>query len=174
MTKNAPEVHLLQGCSKTLPEAQWTQKLTPWLNLTTSWRHLHYLQIWPPDGATCISCKFGHLHWRRIWSLVANLATKFKIWSSGGATCIGSNVVHRHQVGSHALPHCLELPYWHYQLVLSWYLHQQESHQLSLNKVSQWRTDGHPDPKIGPQVYLGPIKILMKELWFIQMLMQKF
>ena len=24
------------------------------------------------------------------------------------------------------------------------------------------RTDGHPDPKIGPQVYLGPIKILSK------------
>ena len=25
--------------------------------------------------------------------------------------------------------------YWHYQLVLSWYLHQQESHKLSLPKV---------------------------------------
>ena len=34
-----------------------------------------------------------------------------------------------------ALPHCLELSCWHYQLVFSWYLHQPESHQLSLNKV---------------------------------------
>ena len=32
--------------------------------------------------------------------------------------------------------HCLELPYWHYQLVLSWYPHQPESHQLSLTNVS--------------------------------------
>ena len=26
------------------------------------------------------------------------------------------------------------LPYWHHQLVLSWYHHQPESHQQSLNK----------------------------------------
>ena len=31
-----------------------------------------------------------------------------------------------------ALPHCLALPYWHRQLVLSYYPHQPESHQLSL------------------------------------------
>ena len=61
----------------------------------------------------------------------------------------GSNIVH--QVGSHALPHCMELPYWHYQLVLSWYLHQPESHQLSLNKVAQLVSCWHPDPKIGPR-----------------------
>ena len=24
-------------------------------NLATRWRHLHWLQIWPPDGTTCIS-----------------------------------------------------------------------------------------------------------------------
>ena len=29
-------------------------------NLATRWRHLQYLQIWPPDGTTCMSCKFGH------------------------------------------------------------------------------------------------------------------
>ena len=29
------------------------------------------------------------------------------------------------------------MPYWHYQLVLSWYLYQQESHQLSFKKVSK-------------------------------------
>ena len=57
----------------------------------------------------------------------------FKIWSSGGTTCIASKV--GHQVASLALPNCLGLPCWHYQLVLSWYHHQPESHQLSLNKV---------------------------------------
>ena len=29
-------------------------------NLATKWHHLHQLQIWPPDCATCISYKFGH------------------------------------------------------------------------------------------------------------------
>ena len=37
------------------------------------------------------------------------------------------------------------LPYWHYQLVLSWYLHQPESHQLSFTKVSDRRTTGPID-----------------------------
>ena len=32
-------------------------------------------------------------------------------------------------------------PYWHNQLVLSWHLHQPESHQLSFNKVSDVVTD---------------------------------
>ena len=54
------------------------------------------------------------------------------------------------------LPHCLELPYWHHQLVLSWYPHQPESHQLSLHKVLDSLThslsDGHPDTKIGPGI----------------------
>ena len=27
--------------------------------LATRWRQLHYLQIWPTDGAIYISCKFG-------------------------------------------------------------------------------------------------------------------
>ena len=52
-----------------------------------------------------------------------------------------------------ALPHCLELPYWHYQLVLSWYLHQPESHKLSLTNVCEFqrlepidRTPGIPGP----------------------------
>ena len=30
-------------------------------NLATRWRHFHWLQIWPPDGATCIQCV---LSWR--------------------------------------------------------------------------------------------------------------
>ena len=42
---------------ETLPEAQRTQKLTPWLglNLATTWHLLHLLQICPPYGATCNS-----------------------------------------------------------------------------------------------------------------------
>ena len=53
-------------------------------NLATRWCHLHYLQICPTDGVTCINCKFGHqmaplalvenlatwwhhLHWLQIW-----------------------------------------------------------------------------------------------------------
>ena len=61
--------------------------------LATRWSYLHWLQIWPPEGATCISCKLSHhnLHW-------------FKIWTWGFPTSIGSKV--GHQVVSHALPHC--------------------------------------------------------------------
>ena len=115
----------LHNNKKTLPEAQRTQKLTLGLalvaNLTTRWRHLHQLQIWPTDGATCISCKFGHQ--MAPLALVANLATRWhhlhelqslppdgttckfshlmvplvlvKIWSSGGATCIVCKVGHQ-------------------------------------------------------------------------------
>ena len=51
-------------------------------------------------------------------------------------------------------------PYSLTLLVLSWYPHQSESHQLSLNEwLTHGVTDGHPDPKIGPQVFLGLIKI---------------
>ena len=79
---------------KTLPEAQRTQKLTPWLglNLATTWHLLHLLQIWPPDGATCNSCKFGHQ--MAPLALDTNLATRWhhlhqlQIWPSDGATCI--------------------------------------------------------------------------------------
>ena len=28
--------------------------------LATRWSYMHWLQIWPPGGATCISCKLGH------------------------------------------------------------------------------------------------------------------
>ena len=51
---------------------------------------------------------------------------------------LGSKV--GHQIVSLAFPHCLVMPYWHYQLVLS--LHQPESGQLSFNNVSQSRTPG--------------------------------
>ena len=54
---------------KTLPEAQRTQSVESitWVNLSTrivwnwfQWNFLKWLQIWPPDGATCISSKFSH------------------------------------------------------------------------------------------------------------------
>ena len=37
---------------KTLPEAQRTQELTPWLglDLATTWHHLISFQILPPEG----------------------------------------------------------------------------------------------------------------------------
>ena len=59
---------------------------------------------------------------------------------------LGSKV--GHQLVSLALPHCLGMPYWHYQLVLSLYLHQPESHQFSLQKgvgVTQLQRTGPID-----------------------------
>ena len=123
--------------------------------------HLNWLRIWPLDGATF------HLQVENlatIWCLIHCLHILVTRWSyvhwlhhlhcfqSWPPDCVT------------ALPHCLELPHWHYQLVLSWYPHQPESHQLSLNKVAHSLTHGHPDPKIGPQVYLGSIK---RRLWFV-------
>ena len=64
-----------------------------------------------------ISRKFAHQ--MAPLALVANMATRWH---------------HLHKSTSLALPHCLELPSWHYQPVLSWYLHQPESHQLSQTK----------------------------------------
>ena len=51
-----------------------------------------------------------------------------------------------------ALTHCLQLPYWQYQLELSWHFHQPESYQLSLNNISHSLTSG-------PQVYMRPKKL---------------
>ena len=141
-------------------------------NLATRWRHLHWLQIWLPDGATCIGCKFGHQ--MAPLALVTNLATRWRhlhwlqIWPPDGTTCISCKFGHQMaQLASvqnlviswrylhcfqscppdcgTALLHCLGLPYWHYQLVLSWYPRQPESHQLSLQKVSHGRTSGPKD-----------------------------
>ena len=44
--------------------------------LITRWRNLHWLQNYPPDGATCMSCKFGHQ--LVLLALVANLATRWR------------------------------------------------------------------------------------------------
>ena len=53
------------------------------VNLTTRWPHYYWLQIWPPDGATCIACKFDHQ--MAPLALAANLATRYKYWSSSAA-----------------------------------------------------------------------------------------
>ena len=107
------------------------------LNLTTRELHLNWFQIWPPDGANCTGYKFYHqiaplalLANLAPVTLFVNFATRwhflhwFEIWQPGWLD------------ESHALPHCLGLPFWHYQLVLTWYLHQSESHQLSFKNVS--------------------------------------
>ena len=89
------------------------------LNLATTWHHLHWLQVWPPDAAICFSCKFGHQ--MAPLALVSNLATRW------------------HHLHCHIAMHCndcLGLPYWHYQLVLGWYLNQPESHQLVSTRFS--------------------------------------
>ena len=101
-------------------------------NLATRWHHLHKFKIWPPDGTTCISSKFGHQMVPLV--LVANLAIRWHHLHSYRWHNLHSYRF-SYQVESLALPHCPGLSYWHYQLVLSWYLHQPESHQLSLQKV---------------------------------------
>ena len=62
-------------------------------------------QIWPPDGATCISCKFCH-QLAQI-ALVQNLVIRWRhIVSKVG-----------HHVASLVLLHCLGLLYYYYQFV---------------------------------------------------------
>ena len=63
--------------------------------------------------------------------------------------CASGNVLNQLCISFHCISYtrlCLGLPYLQYQLVLSWFLDQPESHQLSLQKVLYWRTDGHQDP----------------------------
>ena len=65
--------------------------LTLVANLATRWCHLHCLQIWPPDGTTCISCQFGHQ-----MALVQNLVISwchlhcFQSWPPDCVTCIAT------------------------------------------------------------------------------------
>ena len=122
-----------------------------------------------PDSATCISCKFGHQ--LVPLSLVTNFATRWhylhwsKIWPPGWLD------------ESHALPHCLGLSYWHYQLVLAWYLHQPETHQLSFTNLSDSlttgpidRTPGTPGSDNEREIYLKYLdadKLKGKSIWNI-------
>ena len=78
-----------------------------------------------------------------------------QIWSPGGATCNSCKLALISTLQSALLefPHCLELPSWHYQLVLTWYLHQvsssvksQQRHSLTHSRTSgsNYRTPGLP------------------------------
>ena len=108
---------------------------------------------------TCLSHLLCHIALAPI-ALVPNLATRWhhlhelKNWPQDGATCISCKF--SHQLESLALPHCVGMPYWHYHLVLSWYLHQPESHQLSRQKICLFviETRIHRSD----QGHLGPIK----------------
>ena len=51
-----------------------------------------------------------------------NFTNWFNIWSWGDITCIAWFKSLPPGCVT-ALPHCVGMPYWHYQLVLSWYLH---------------------------------------------------
>ena len=81
---------------------------------------------------TCISSKFGH---EMAPLAVTNWATKWHNLHHFQNLVTRWHHLHCFQSWSHVLPHCLELPFWHYHLVLSWYLHQPESHQLSRSIV---------------------------------------
>ena len=95
-------------------------------NMATRWHHLHELQIWPPDGATCISRKFAHqiallvlttrLHYLYCYIALLALSVSNELVSSSARVTSVKSAQHE-----------------------------------SL-------TDGQPDPTIGPQVDLGPIK----------------
>ena len=90
------------------------------------------MHIGPLDGATCISCKFGHhMHMHHLHC--------FQSCPSGCVTCIAT------------LPWIALLA-----LLVSIELSARVTSVKSTQGLSV--TDGNPDPKIGPQVYLGPIK----------------
>ena len=77
---------------ETLPEAQRTQRIESitWVNLSTiivwNWFQWNFLQIWPPDGATCNGCQF--CHW---WTT----CTLIPIWPPDGANCISCKFAHQ-------------------------------------------------------------------------------
>ena len=118
---------------KTLPEAQRTQGIVSitWGNLSTrivwnwfQWNFMNWLQTWPPDGATCIDYQFCH----RMHQLYIDSKFDHQMASLALLTNLQTRLL------SPVLPDCLGLPYWHTQLVLTWHLHQPESHQLSLQQ----------------------------------------
>ena len=79
-----------------------------------------------------------------------------QFWPQGGTSCIGSKF--GQQLALLALLHCLGLPNWHHQLVLSYYPNLPESHQLSLQKVCEGRTDTWT-LRSDPGIFLGLIEI---------------
>ena len=80
--------------------------------------HLNWLQIWPPDGATCIDYKFSHQV--ALLASVAILATRWchlhqlKIRPQSGTTCIRSKF--GHQMAPHAMVPKLAIRWRHLQM----------------------------------------------------------
>ena len=121
-----------------------------WTNPTSGGRNQN--QDTRPHGLLCLTAEsrlrcccisqfqIYDISWKQIcilfefaFSDLLNIVSKFVHQAS--LALFGSKV--GHQVLSLALPHCFGMSYWHHQLVLGWYLHQPESHQSSLQKVSQ-------------------------------------
>ena len=106
-------------------------------NLATRRHHLHQLQIGSPSGTTCIGSKFGHQ--LAPFALLPKLATR--------------------------LHHCIATLPWIALLALSVSI-ELVSSSARVTSVKSYKRlvvcDGHLDPKIEPQVYLGPIKIMSK------------
>ena len=97
-----------------------------WLSLLPTTRGTDWSKISTDISIKHCNININAFHWDKQWLTCMQLKHSWNIGRQ--SPIIGSEA--GHQVGSHALPHCLELSYWHYQLVLSWYLHQPESHQL--------------------------------------------
>ena len=135
---------------KTLPEAQRTQGIdfTTWVNLSTrivwnwfQWNFLNWLQIWPPDGATCIG------HWLPILPLDAPLAYWFQIWPPDGANCISCKFAH--QMAPLALVPYLTTRWHHLHWLQTWppdgttwisckFGHQMSPLVLDTNLTTRW------------------------------------
>ena len=110
---------------------------------------------------------FAHFgHQMELFALIANLATCILLQI--GTTCIGSKF--GHEVAPLALVlklatrlhQCIATLPWIALLALSVGIELVSSlARVTSVKSSQslGLSNGHPDPKIGPQVYVGPIKI---------------
>ena len=111
--------------------------------------------FWPPGGASCTDCKFGHQEAPLApVASVAQLALDTRLHHS----------------------HChIALPFWHYQLVLSWYLHKPESHQLSLQNILDGWTDIRTQ-RSDPRFTWGCVRYFIKKqpIWKHQNNFNKF
>ena len=90
-----------------------------------------------------------------------------EIWPSDGITCISYKIAW--------LSHFIATLPWIALLTLSVCIElvSSSARVTSVNSAKGvGRSDGHPDPKIGPQVYLGPIKMaseMLEALWIFSM-----
>ena len=75
---NPSRTYLFQTSLFMIKHCQRHNEPRNWVNkFATIWCLIHWLQFWPPGGATCTDCKFGHLHQLQIgppwFALVQNL-----------------------------------------------------------------------------------------------------